>query len=464
MKFIIAGLSEIQVDRSDRINQHWINAVISSPILNTVVASSQLSRHHWKCICEALVRNQSVNKLKLIRTTQNTSTTPCFFELFNKSDRISELILHQIKVDDEVIDMMLEVTRSKKIKSVKIVEISCKDEESFIEAAHMNKNINTLRLSDVKLPDSIYDIIYNSDHITDLRLNKMTFPSFPSLVQDSPNSIAYLTRLDIKAMKNTPERLLDSIKFSKSLRHVAIERLPSTTIADVLSVNSTLTKLSLSMPANDEAFEIFANGLKNNRSLKDLEILVLDISAIKMLCNALTYNKALERLWIKLHTEVIMDEEYYDSISKVLAHNSALRSIKLPILEEILPNNFFMVMKDNDTLTRLDLIIPNVIFTSDDVWRQFSAVLKVNRALNHIESAGKVDEQVSRKLQKNKCRQEELIRRTYQLIIMMKLRRETFENIFPVEIWAMIFERIRHPGVPINFSAELTRLWHESHY
>ena len=405
-----------------------------------------------------------MNKFKLARCSQNTTTALLFLSIFKNNDRISELTLEEIEISPEAIELMIEVIRYQKIRNLKLAVLICENEEGFIEAACMNKNINTLRISDVRLPDIIYNVIFNCDHITDLRLDNTSFPPYQESLET--HSVRYLTRLDIKKMSDIPETLFHAIKFSNSLKHVTIRSNYNSfrSISNILHLNTTLTKLSLLAPANED-FEILANGLAATRSLKDLEILTTSQSSVQTLCNALLLNKGVERLSIKVESS--LKDSFYDSLNDLIAKKSSLRSIKFMLL----PNkkaalNLIANLKNNDTLTHLD-IVSHLYYTLDmnlELGNLFLDALKHNQTLNRITGINDVYDEVKIKtrLEQNKHRQDEFIRRAYQLTNMMKLRRETFENIFPVEIWAMIFERMRHPGVPINFSAELlARVWNE---
>ncbi len=358
-----------------------------------------------------------------------------------------------VQIEDAAISQMADVVRFSKVRSVKIAEAICVDSEVFIEAAYDNHNIKKLDVDKIKLPKRIWDIIYNGQHITDLRLANAEFPKLPN---DQNLKIACLTRLDLKGMKEVPTSLLLAAKSSETLKELHLESSKDLfpVISDILSINTVLKKLSLVMPLSAEEIDAISVALTNNRSLKGLEILLPQNSA-QLLCQGLVLNDTLEELAIVMPHEFIT-EDYYSSFGSVFATNSSLRSIKLPTtVDKVAADNMIAKLKNNDTLTHLDLVLPGPAFTSNYVYSELTTVLHENRALNQIQSVGEIKKKVVDMVAENKRKQQEFVKLTYSLINMMKLRLEAFEDIAPLEVWSMIFKQLRHPGVNIDFSNEL---------
>jgi hypothetical protein len=465
MKFIISGIKAIRIDKSDPINKYWADAVKSCQTLTTIELESLLYIRQWKYINEGISGNYSVAKLKLLATRLDVSTAPFFFEIFRRNDRITSLVMKKVNIAEDASSLIVQVVKSKKLQSVKILDVDCADEEALIEAAHSNTNITKLALKN-HTPKILNDVIYNCQHLTDLKITFGEFPPYFSAGQQP--TIDHLTRLDINLANHIPTSLLLAIKYSRSLKELNIasdENLfKQADFSEISCVNTTLTKLALLMPSDESDWTTFSNGFMKNRSLKVLYVELHQLKSIQSLCSALVSNNSVEQLAIRipqiLKPNILSAKEYYQSVGEVFAKNTTLRSIKLPIIAdyEWFGNMCLKMLRDNDTLTHLDLVTVPQTLTDRPIWNWFKNNLPSNRAINRVTITGEVHKEIIQFAQENLYRQKEFISRTFATINMIRLRQEIFESMLPIEIWVMIFKRIRHPGVPIDFSRELVNI------
>jgi hypothetical protein len=309
--------------------------------------------------------------------------------------------------------------------------------------------------------DSLAKILSGSKFLTHLELTAIL--RLPPYKQDiiKPAMLTMNNLISLKLDKfslTDPESALvaDLLKTSKNLRELMlIDCNPNwTLIQEGLEVNTTLESLIL----EDLYDSVIPQITKINKSLKKLSIKTnrKKIANFQPILGMLKDNYNLRALNLKGYQLVQRD---VIKIARLLTPGYSLQilTFDVPKSEQYGAYVQMLDLKNNDTLTELNL---------GPCWTGFSDfnlpvgnlneilldVLSVNESLCDVTFQNeKVSLEVHDLLESNKAERSRVFRNAILIVNIIAMRPNQFEAILPLDIWAVIFKWIRHPGLLTEF-------------
>jgi hypothetical protein len=474
---------EIQPSAGLKPTKRWMQALIESTSLTILQIKlsemRDLSSKHWDYLMNGIIGNKSIKHLGISAIEFKNENIGYLCKIISEN-----AIIESISFDDII-------WRSSEEFSAVCNVLKTHPKIRFVEFKNALREIG----NDLKL---VEELINTNNIITTLVIKGRSFGNVSvrkicDIVQHAKVSSVILSDSDkssINVAENIPkERTLEFIEQHFKEDHFrefceVIKYCPTATsldcrirqhnyeemINDVLKRSPTLLTLKY-WHSTKENNRLLVQGLTSNRSVKNLHVsnvhntaqyadlfkVVQKSKNIKSLTisgepprdrpilDLIQKSKNLKALDISEFGQVTDIQEF----SAALKRNKSLQRLGLSLYQEKahLQNDFFEALELHPSLTSLNICTEKFAVLGRKFWRRIEEVLHVNKRICNIECAKHEDCQVEMftLLMNNEEEQRNFARISMDAVNLMAALQHIFFTKLPVELWAMILNKIHVP-------------------
>jgi len=500
IQFGIPSSLFLNIPQSHPLNSYWTEAIAScTSIVKVRITEVEFSNRDWEHISNALARNSTLKDLLLDSMTLNENNVKYACKVIRETKQLKNLMLTTVTVTQPAFEQLCEALKTNTTLqelSFYSVGLSLNQFKTLSGCLEINRSIKKLSIrKEIFYPivaECLKDIFLKNNNLNFLFIGEASFQAnafeiFSDMIK-STESLGEL-RIETPALNaKKSETLFNALKANKSIKKLVLDKFLKPEllfIGDLLSVNTTIEKLSLENIGTDgltnEAFENLVKGLQENYSLRSLQCQVNSSQNFKSLCDTIIHKPNIKALKVNIRqasheplVELLKEARqlrslycfstpYFSTkaasdIFEAMAVNKGLR--KFGITED--PNatstaaQIFDAIKVNDTLTHLQ-INTNGRYQRQ-FWPQMADALQDNKSLREIlVKFDVIPADVLKLLERNRQEQLQHIRRLRGVIRVIVLRAQQFSSMLPLEIWAMILSSIELPGVTVDFGKVLVQ-------
>jgi hypothetical protein len=388
-------------------------------------------------LCEGLKQNTAVTCLKFDEAGLDDDSLQLLAEVLLVNGSLTELSLDMSKVEEGVATLARGLHGNNTIRHVALTHLRTNDFlEHIVEIAKM-PNISVLELIYCSDPGSepwisFFESLQSNSSLTTLRidLSPISIDSCRALghLLEVNTTLTELGLTRCKLDDDDCEDIMQALKVNTTLTNLSLSGnlINSDEISKVLQVNSTLKSLNLNFCEDlDPQLEDLSDALMVNTSLTDLEMLVtIRVEGMLNLGQALEYNGSLRKLHVELPLRFDKQRTYF--------------------------SEFLGSLKRNKSLTELNFRTDKPPQKTDG--KLIAYALRNNKAITSLTVFGmESNSDINRWLKRNKKIQRDYQNTTFNCIKLIALRPVGFLEIFPLEIWKLIFEKITFPGLICHF-------------